>query len=213
MHRLIGRLTITVIKFKIINFNFRIKSLRGFLISKIINEGLYQKLEELLKTKDLNGRKWSLIYKGSRDGFRASDFHSHCDNYSNTLTIVKSTREKIFGGYTTNQWSLTGNEPWQIDNSAFIFSLVNKENRPLIFEQTCNDGHSIGSFKHYGPIFGAGNDIFISDSSNTNIQSFSNLGATYTHPDYPYGSEKAKTILAGARYFQVQEIEVFHMQQ
>ena len=178
---------------------------------------MIHKLEELLEKKELNGRKWSLLYRGSRDGFRGSDFHSHCDNKPNTQTIVKSTSGNIFGGFTSAQWSSTVFGTWEDDKSAFIFSLLNKENRSLIFENKSNNERSICSYEDYGPIFGRGNDIFISDYSNTNTDtntnSYSNLGKTYTHPDYPHGSEKAKTILAGSFNFQVQEIEVFQMQQ
>jgi hypothetical protein len=183
---------------------------RGF--PRIINTAvLSQKLEELLKKKDLNGRNWSLIYKGSCDGFRAYDFHFRCDNKPKTITIVKSTSGNIFGGYSSAQWNPTGS--WEYDKSAFIFSLLNKENRPLIFEHSSSGVYSIGSFRIFGPIFGDGNDIFISDSSNTNMSSQSNLGATYTHPDYPFGCERTRKILAGTRYFQVQEIEVLQLKQ
>lgn len=54
--------------------------------------------------------------------------------------------------------------------------------------------------------------FFISDSSNSN-SSFSDLGASYSHPEYPIGSKSTKTILAGTSNFQVQEIEVFELQQ
>ena len=166
-----------------------------------------------MKKKDLNGRKWSLLYQGSRDGFRASDFHSHCDGKPNTLIIVKSENGNIFGGFTNIQWKSSATGSWQEDKSAFIFSLVNKENKSLLFEHMSSGINSIGSYTIHGPIFGAGNDIFISDSSNLNTSSYSNLGHIYTHPDYEYGSAKAITILAGSYYFQVQEIEVFQIQQ
>ena len=172
-----------------------------------------QNLEELLKKKDLNARKWSLLYQGSRDGFRSYDFHSHSDNKPNTLTFVKSTSGNIFGGFTTVKWKSPLAGPWQEDKKAFIFSLLNKENKSILFEHNSSSIYSIGSFKQYSSIFGGGHDINISDSSNTNTNSYSNLGHTYTHPDYNYGSEKARTILAGTQYFQVQEIEVFQMQQ
>jgi hypothetical protein len=34
--------------------------------------------------------KWSLLYRGTRDGFGSDDFHSRCDGHSNTLTILKA---------------------------------------------------------------------------------------------------------------------------
>ena len=110
--------------------------------SRIINDVVMsEKLEDLLKKKDLNGRKWSLLYQGSRDGFKASNFHSRCDNKPDTLTIVKSTSGNIFGGFTSVEWKPKAS--WQYDKTAFIFSLVNKENRSLIFEHSSSDINSI----------------------------------------------------------------------
>ena len=173
---------------------------------------MVDKLEELLKKKDLNGRKWSVLYRGSCNGFRASDFHSRCDNKPNTLTIVKSSNGNIFGGFTSAQWKSDENGSWEYDKNAFIFSLVNYENRPLIFEHSTSDENSVGLYKQFGPVFGIGNDIFINDNCNTNTGSSSNLGYTYTHPEYSNVSDKAKKILAGTLSFQVKEIEVFQMQ-
>ena len=163
-----------------------------------------------MKKKELNDRNWSLLYQGSRDWFGAFDFHSHCDHKPNTLTIVKSINGNIFGGFASAQWKSTTS--LDIDKSAFIFSLINKENRPLLFEHTSSNNNSICLSSSFGPVFGGYYDLFICDNSNENTFSFSNLGSTYTHPEYSYGSEKAKTILAGTYNFQVQEIEVFQIQ-
>ena len=180
--------------------------------SIIIDESLNKNLEELLKKKELNGRKWSLLYRASRDGFEASNFHSSCDYKPNTLTIVKSENGNIFGGFTSIQWKSSATASFENDIKAFIFSLVNKEKRPLLFEHTSTNNSSICLHANYGPIFGGSNDFVIFNNSNTNSNSNSNLGFTYSHPEFPFGSEKANAILAGARHFQVQEIEVFQMQ-
>ena len=194
-------------------------------VSRIISESLSQNFEEeLLQTKGLNGRKWALLYRGSRDGFRASDFHSRCDGWPNTLTIVKSKSGNIFGGYTIIPWKsieYDENNGYEYDNSAFIFSLVNKENRPLIFEHTTITENieeyiargSVWSSSNNGPIFGGSHDLYICDRSNINKNSYSNLGFTYTHPDYPIGSKKSSTTLAGIQYFTVNEIEVFQIEE
>jgi hypothetical protein len=47
------------------------------------------------------------------------------------------------------------------------------------------------------------NDFYIADKSNININSCSNLGHSYTHPDYVYESNEARSFLAGSYYFQV----------
>ena len=149
------------------------------------------------------------MYRGSRDGFDSSDFHSHCGNKPNTLTIFQCTSGNIFGGFTSAEWDLS--RSFKFDNRSFIYSLVNKENRPLLFEHSSSDTNSIYSTPSYGPMFGSGTDLC--SSLNRFSSSYSNLGKTFTHPEYPYNTEKAKTILAGTQYFEVQEIEVFQMQQ
>ena len=68
--------------------------------SRIINQSFAEDLFELLQKKELNGKKLSLLYRGSRDGFEASDFHSHCGGKPNTFTIVRSKSGNIFGGFT-----------------------------------------------------------------------------------------------------------------
>ena len=45
-----------------------------------------------------------LLYRGSRDGWEAKDFHRLCDNQGPTLTIVKSSVGRISGGFTTIPW-------------------------------------------------------------------------------------------------------------
>jgi hypothetical protein len=40
-------------------------------------------------------QKLNLIYRASRDGFEASQFHAKCDNKPNTLIIIKSTNRAI----------------------------------------------------------------------------------------------------------------------
>ncbi len=151
-------------------------------------------------------KQWKLQYRATRDGFTGENFHSKCDGIANTLTIIKSTNGNIFGGFTENAWKSTGG--YYNDQKAFIFSLVNKENKP--FKVMCSiGGYAINCNSTYGPTFGGGFDIHVSSDSNSNQTSYSNFGHTYKHADYQYGTEKAKSILAGSYNFQTLEIEVF----
>jgi hypothetical protein len=148
------------------------------------------------------------IYRASQDGFEAAKFHSKCDNKPNTLVIIKSTNGNVFGGYTEQIWN--HNDNYKADRNSFIFSLINKLNKPIKMKWSKNNGILCDS--SYGPIFGGGHDLFIADKSNTNSSSSSNLGNSYTHPDYAYGSNEAKSFLAGSHIFQVTEIEVYTKQ-
>lgn len=45
-----------------------------------------------------------LLYRGSTDGFTAKDFTSKCNKKGETLILVKTTTNNIFGAYTNIEW-------------------------------------------------------------------------------------------------------------
>jgi hypothetical protein len=143
--------------------------------------------------------KWSLLYRGTRDGFGSKDFHSKCDGHSNTLTIVKAKQSSyIFGGFTAVNWE--SSNKYKLDPNAFLFSLTNKDNKPLKMKVDSNrheDAIYCGS--EYGPTFG--HDIYIANDANITINCCSNLGLTYHHPQYVEGTNEARTFLAGSFNF------------
>ncbi len=146
------------------------------------------------------------MYRGSRDGFGAQDFHSKCDNKSPTLSICKARGSSyIFGGFASVSFNGSQNKS---DPNAFLFSLTNKDNKPLKMKVDPNKhDHAICCHSSCGPRFG--NDIHIANNANTTMDSFSNLGWTYKHPQYAYGTNEAKTFLAGSFKFELAEIEVY----
>ncbi len=149
---------------------------------------------------------WSLLYQASVDSFRASSFHSKCDQISNTLTVIKSKEYNfIFGGFTTAQWNQNTNY-YITDTDAFLFSLVNAYNTsvkmPVIIPQ-----YAIYASYSYGPTFGADHDFYIrSDGS----YGYSNLGYAYQLPSFlSYGTTSAQSFLAGSYSFYPIDIEVY----
>ena len=181
---------------------------------------MYTKLKSLLLPKfNLSDKKLTLLYRASRDGFQADNFHANCDNKAITLTIVKTKTGQIFGGYTKAKWN-SNYENYQNDENAFIFSLINNYHKPLIFSRNSNNyssynntssNRSIYCNSNYGPGFGSGPDFRISNCSNENTNSSSILGHTYTHSDLSNGYISKETILAGSPNFKVAEIEVFQI--
>ena len=152
-------------------------------------------------------QKWNLIYRASQDGFEAVSFHAKCDSKPNTLVIIQSTNGNIFGGYTEQTWNHTGAH--KVDPNSYIFSLINKLNKPIKIKWTQN--HGICCNNANGPTFGA-YDLNIADNANINTTSYSNLSHSYVHPFYANGSNEAKSFLAGSYNFQVSEIEVYTKQ-
>lgn len=147
------------------------------------------------------------MYRATQDGFSSSNFHSKCNGKARTLTIIQTTNGNIFGGFTNAAWSSSAG--YVTDTGAFVFSLINNENKPRKF-QIKNGGSAIYNSNSYGPTFGGGHDIRITDNSNINSNSLSNLGYSYDSL-YTYGTNEARSFLAGSYNFQVREIEVFQI--
>ena len=109
----------------------------------------------------------------------------------------------------------SGSRYWY-DSNAFLFSLVNKPGwAPIKLPQTgkysSRRQYSIGDYPSYGPTFGGGSDIYISNYASSNRNLYSSLGHTYSPPSgYSYGSTFAKTFLAGTYVFPPGEIETFY---
>jgi hypothetical protein len=179
-----------------------VNSFKGHILT---SEQQYFKLIKLCEFSPND--KWSLLYRGTRDGFGAKDFHTNCDGHSNTLTIFKAKESKfIFGGYTTVAWD--SSDDYKSDANAFIFSLTNKDNKPLKIKINLNRHQcAICCYSRWGPTFGE--DIRIANNANTTMNSLSYLGSSYEHPQYGLGTNEAFTFLGGSYRFQLDEIEVY----
>ena len=157
---------------------------------------LYYDLRSLCGFED---QKWKLIYRATKDGFRAQDFHDKCDNIPNTLTIIKATNSNIFGGFTNAKWSKE--DEFKEDPTAFIFNLTNKQNKALLVDCTDPD-HAIKCSEDHGPCFGDG-DIAVVHGSNLNKRSNFVIGSSYSNPELDENEMDAD------EHFQTAEIEVF----
>lgn len=146
---------------------------------------------------------FKLLYRGARDGYKAENFHSKCDNQGATLTIIKSVSGPVFGGFTTCSWEKTTEARYQKDPIAFIFHLTKSQK----LNQQLND-NSICSDPNFGPIFGNqigyGYDIAISNEWNKNACLFF---GDYTYK-LPEGAE-VDTFFTDSENCMVEEIEVF----
>jgi hypothetical protein len=146
--------------------------------------------------------RFVLLYRGSRDGFQAADFHSKCDGFEKTLAIIKSTLGNVFGGYTDLDWR--GNNQYYNDPNAFIFSLVNKESKPMISRPTTTNvvNKNPANLITFGYITSNGqNSIFIANNCNSSASNYIRAGGNFPMP--------SNELYAGSANFIVEEIEVF----
>ena len=77
--------------------------------------------------KKLNKEKITLYQKFNvlKDGDSATKFHEKCDNIGPNLTIIKTKKNIIMGGFTTRNWEYE--EKSKKDDLAFIFNFNNKK--------------------------------------------------------------------------------------
>jgi hypothetical protein len=176
--------------------------------SQIMKEGIFgSTILSNIPTplKQFENKKWTLLYRGSRDGFKSLNFHTKCDNHSNTVTVILTTNDFIIGGFTPIAWDSSNS--WKADNSqqSFVFSIVNAGNRDPRSFQVGNSTCAIYCHSSYGPTFGHGHAIHVADGCNENTNSYTQLGYADRNDTGLKGSE----VFAGEQYFQVKEIEVF----
>jgi len=92
---------------------------------------------------------------------------------------------------------------WSI---AFLFSLTNKDNKPLKIKIDPNyQQYAIHCHSSCGPSYGFGSDFCIANNANTTTNSYSFLGHTYIHPQYDEGTLEADAFFAGSFNFQLDE--------
>jgi len=117
---------------------------------------------------------------------------------------VKSKQyNKIFGGYADVNWNASGN--YKNSTKSFLFSITEKAKFNIKAGSQMYGTYANAS---YGPTFGGGHDFMISDNANANTSSYSNFGHSYNAGNNG-GYDQNK--LAGAYNFQVEEIEVYHL--
>jgi hypothetical protein len=56
--------------------------------------------------KEFRSKCFNLLWRDSRDGFTAGQFHLRCDGQANTLTLISDTDGNVFGGFTPVKWEL-----------------------------------------------------------------------------------------------------------
>ena len=178
-------------KIKTSNIDSQILKLYDSNELNLIEKGVQKNLK-----KKIN--KYTLLFRASRDGYSASNFHSKCDGKSNTVTLVETMTGRRFGGFTDDQWDQSSS--YKTGPNGFIFSLDNNE----IYYNKDNQYNIYGN-SSYGPSFGGGHDFYICDSCNSSNNSYDNSG-------HSYETNGKKYALAGSNSFLVRDYEVFQLE-
>jgi hypothetical protein len=163
--------------------------------------------------REFHWKRFSLLWRGGRDGFRANDFHRHCDGHANILTLISDTNGNIFGGVTPVEWESrrpkrSGDDSYAYktdpSQKSFLFTLKNPHNFPArVF--ALKDAIACYCSFDCGPHFC---DMGIFDYCNTSTQNWAGrFGFRYTNDTGLDGD----TFFTGSARFTVNEIEVFEI--
>ena len=121
--------------------------------------------EELQKSFNKKINEYKILYRASKDGFNVENFHAKCDGKGSTLTIILTKTKELLGGFAKYSWNK--NNEYKKGREGFIFSINNN-----IISKTGK--YNIYCKKENGPVFG-NFDIFISNNSNLNYESYYNI--------------------------------------
>jgi len=123
---------------------------------------------ESCPSKGCNG---NLLFRATRDGFPAANFHQKCDGKGPTVVIAKSAGGHIFGGYTEAAWD--SSNQWKNCRDSFLFRLSGPggvgPSQHRIFQSF---EWGIYCYSNQGPIFGQ--DMYFMNNSQVNFQNFGN---------------------------------------
>jgi hypothetical protein len=194
------------------NYAYSMQTESNHINSKIVNDNeikfLINRIREM--HPKINNIYFNLVYRATEDGDKAADFHNKCDKIGPNITLIKTKKGFIFGGFTFKNWEhmprdIDVNKPnlgsASRDARAFGFSVSSQKiynnEKPNEFAIWCN--------RNFGPTFK--NNLFqIFDSclrkgGYCSIRSNSHFGGQFS--DYE--------ISGGESRFKVEELEVYEV--
>ena len=119
-------------------------------------------------------KKIRLLFRASEHKFKVREFHKHCDNIANTLTVVRTEFGKTVAGFTSYAWNSPNKNFWVRDDkkNAFLLQLdlCQKFNCLSTTRIIC---HNKGSGPHFG------NDLIIREDCHTNNSSYTDFPRKY----------------------------------
>ena len=135
--------------------------------TKILTDDEQEKLIKMVENhtdNKFNGC-WKLLFRATRDGFKRDDFFSKCNEKNNTICVIKTKQNNVFGGFTSITWDkakcVKGSQQ-EDDPSAFVY-LIRSQNgfKPEIIGLLDNNGEAaIQHFSNGYLSFGDYGDAF-----------------------------------------------------
>jgi hypothetical protein len=178
---------------------------------------ILEELPEILS--QFRGKVIDLLWRGSRDGFEAIEFHDRCDDIPNTLTIVEDMDGNLFGGFTPITWESECRTKCDESCTSFLFTIKNPHGVPptIFCLREAKKDFAVFCYEGYGPTFGFpdASDLRIADCCNIEgarrTSYAGSFGDTYSNTTQVGGKVGENSFFTGSPFFVVREIEVFEV--
>lgn len=174
--------------------------------SDIMKKGEFDMIKSAIEqrmNKEIKGLK--KLYQATIDGESAFNFHKKCDNFPNTLTIIKSDGNRRFGGFTSEVWKSDKYGKDKADKNAFLFSLDKQKIYPIKEYK-----NAIYVKDDYGPTFGCGSTLYVSSNPINSRNSFTYESYYDTNYEF-YGDSDALSESDVENRIFLREYEVFQV--
>ena len=151
--------------------------------------------------------RFELLYRGSRDGMAAADFHRLCDGKNDTISVIKDSKGDVFGGFADKAWSMQSQ--WVKSEKSFLFSLKSSLGKEAVkFPVNAGNQNSLLHQPSYMCAFGNG-DLQVVPSGYGHLSCSMNIGTSYqnpstAHPQYYHTHRYQQNT-------QISEIEVYQV--
>lgn len=143
-----------------------------------------------------------LLYRSSRDGATARDFHRCCDKAAQTVVLCKSGKS-VFGGFCSVPWvTEDGVESYVEAEDTWLFTLSNSHDVPPTRFRCLKPEYAVFCSPEFGPAFGLGRDLVFWYYSTPNC--YHNFPQSYEDT-----TGKGCALFTGSRLFTFDELEVF----
>jgi hypothetical protein len=163
----------------------------------------------------LRGKRFELLYRGSRDGMTAAAFHGKCDGKGPTLVLIAGQSDgqpiSVFGGYAGKSWERGSRD---IDaRDSFLFTVSNPFGDGIVKmpvnEGSGNADKAMLCDAGWGPWFGHG--VGVMSSSDLPTAPFDDRSGCRINPAGTFGDplSRGKKTFTGAHKFTPLEVEVW----
>ena len=109
--------------------------------------------ESIFEYARINGdtevKELTHIFRATRDGWGADDFHRLCDDRGATLCLLQTEQDFMSAGFTSKAWASPEKDTNVKDASACVFALTDK----IQVFKTKNPERAVYHSRYWGPIW------------------------------------------------------------